>query len=211
MEQQQDRLQLFDTWAEHYDHFTQTHDGFPFDGYEQVLDDVIKSAAVKPRMTILDLGIGTGNLAARFAELDCDVWGLDFSSRMLEKVKKKLPNVTLVQADLLGDWSAVLDGRFDRIVSSYVLHEFPLPTKVRLLQKLANNHLVEGGRIVIGDIAFPTRRVWEQARQHWADSWDEDEFYWDADEAFEACEKSGLQANYRQVSTCAGVFIIEQI
>jgi ubiquinone/menaquinone biosynthesis C-methylase UbiE len=60
-----DRVQLFDDWADNYD-VAVTDGEFPFDGYEQVLDEVARLADVKPQMRILDLGIGTGNLAARF-------------------------------------------------------------------------------------------------------------------------------------------------
>ena len=99
---QGDRVQLFDDWAEHYDRSIQADGTFPFDGYEQVLDEVVGTARAQPDMTVLDLGIGTGNLAARFVRLGCDVWGVDFSAEMLAKVCEKLSPVVLVQADLLG-------------------------------------------------------------------------------------------------------------
>jgi len=87
----QDSVHLFDDWAQHYDRSIQADGGFPFDGYEQVLDEVVRTACAQPGMTVLDLGIGTGNLAARFVRLGCDVWGIDFSAEMLAKALEKLP------------------------------------------------------------------------------------------------------------------------
>ena len=209
---QEHRVQLFDAWAEHYDHSIRDGAGFPLDGYEQVLDAIVQAAAVQSGMKILDLGIGTGNLAVRFAALGCDIWGVDFSVKMLEKAAEKLPQAVLLQADLSkSDWSAELDQRFHRIVSAYVLHEFELSTKVNLIRRLAEEHLVLQGRIVIGDVAFPTTSVRNEARRKWAELWDEEEYYWVAEEAADACKSAGLQATYKQISSCGGVFVIESV
>lgn len=162
-------------------------------------------------MAILDLGIGTGNLAVRFARLGCNVWGIDFSAEMLVRARARVPQATLVQASLLDHWPAELNRRFHRIVSGYVLHEFNLATKAKLLQKLSQHHLAEGGCIVIGDIAFPTSQVRERAHRRWADLWDEEEHYWAADEMISDCESAGLQVTYKQISSCGGVFVIEPV
>ena len=120
---QQDRARFFDHWAGHYDQSIQGDGDFPFNGYEQILDEVTRAAHTQPGMCVLDLGIGTGNLAVRFANLGCRLWGIDFSAEMLGKAIEKLPQAVLVQADLLSDWPTELDRRFDRIVSAYVLHK----------------------------------------------------------------------------------------
>ena len=127
---------------------------------------------------------------------------------MLAEARVNLPQVRLVEADLLGDWPVSLDQRFDRIVSAYVFHEFDLSTKISLLKRLVHDHLTAGGRIIIGDIAFPTVQAREEAHQRWLRIWDEGEYYWAADEATTACEKAGLQLRYTQVSSCGGTFVI---
>jgi putative AdoMet-dependent methyltransferase len=205
------RVWLFDDWAEHYDQSVQDDGGFPFDGYEQVLDEITRAAGAQGGMKVLDLGVGTGNLATRFAALGCDIWGIDFSAEMLAKAIEKLPQAVLVQADLLSDWPRELDYRFDRIVSAYLLHEFDLSTKVKLLRGLTERHLAVKGCIVVGDIAFPTSGARDQARRKWADLWDEEEYYWAADEVADTCERVGLQVTYKQVSSCGGVFVITPI
>ena len=216
------REQLFDEWAASYDKSVDGSSGFPFEGYERVLDLIAERAHIETGAEVLDLGIGTGNLAARFIDRGCAIWGLDFSLQMLAKVHRKYPQIELLKADIKGDWPIDVDRHFDRVVSAYVLHEFDLESKVRLLRKLVCDHLVEGGRVVVGDISFPTRTArddaekrfsgtWDEERQSWEGSlWDEDEHYWAADETVEALAAVGLTACYAQVSFCGGVYVIER-
>lgn len=204
----QDRINLFDRWADQYDPLDRDEDSFPFGGYEQVLDEVLRLAEPAAGQAVLDVGIGAGALAARFVELGCQAWGIDFSTEMLTRARKRLPRTRLLQCDLLGQWPTDLDRMFDRIVSAYVLHEFDLATKVRLLSRFANHHLRPDGLIVIGDAGFPTVEAREEGRKRWAESWDEDEHYWAADEAIAAMTSAGLHTHYQQVSPCAGVYVI---
>ncbi|RPI56571.1 MAG: class I SAM-dependent methyltransferase [Chloroflexi bacterium] len=200
------RVQLFDAWAGNYDaEFTSPDGAFPFDRYDQVLDEAARQAAAAPQMRVLDLGVGTGNLAARLARQGCAVWGVDFSAEMLARAQAKLPGARLLQADLLGDWPAELDRPFDRVVSAYVFHEFDLPAKIGLLRRIASRHLSAGGRIVVADIAYPTVAARAEAARRLAGAWDEDEFYWAADEALAAAQEAGLTGVYKQVSSCGGV------
>ncbi len=205
------RARLFDDWAAHYDRSIHAYTGFPFAGYEEVLGETAWAAGAQRGTSVLDLGIGTGNLSTHFAALGCHIWGIDLSVEMLARAREKLPEVVLAQGDLLGEWPDELDQRFDRIVSAYVLHEFDLPTKIELLQHLAADHLAPGGRIVVGDIAFPTAAAHDQARIRWARLWDEEEYYWIADEAIDACAEAGLRASYKQISSCGGVFQVEPL
>ena len=57
---------------------------------------------------------------------------------------------------------------------------------------------------MVADIAFPDVDIRTAASQHW--QFDEDEYYWAADEAITACEQVGLQVRYEQISICGGVF-----
>ncbi len=209
MSRDEARVQLFDDWARDYDTSTENGEGFPFGGYARVLDAVTAAAEPESGMDVLDLGIGTGKLAARFAMLGCHIWGIDFSGEMLARARERLERAVLVRADLLEDWPAEVERRFERIVSAYVLHEFKLSEKVTLLRRLTEQHLAAGGRIVIGDVAFPTVAARELARRKWETLWDEQEYYWAADVAAEALMSVGLRVTYEQISSCAGVFVIE--
>ena len=80
------------------------HARFPFQGYERVLDEVVRLGHFSPHLQVLDLGIG--NLAARLVRAMQIRY--DFSTQMLMKARAKLPETVLVRADLLSAWSAQL-------------------------------------------------------------------------------------------------------
>lgn len=204
------RLELFDAWAADYDGsvYADGEDGFPFAGYERVLDAVARRAVSGRPLRILDVGVGTGNLAGKFGPEAHDVWGVDFSPEMLQRAAKRLPAATLLRADLLKPLPEELRGPFDRIVSAYVFHEFDLSTKLAMLRRLAAHSLASGGRFVIGDISFPSTDVLSGAKARWHEAWDHDEFYWAADEALAALRALGWEADYEQISICAGVYVI---
>jgi hypothetical protein len=65
--------------------------------------------------------------------------------------------------------------------------------------------------MVIGDIAFPTIQAREEAHNRLGHLWDEEEFYWAADEAKEAFAREGLAVGYVQISACGGVFVFEPV
>jgi putative AdoMet-dependent methyltransferase len=196
----------FDDWAETYDRSVAI-DQFPFYGYDSLLDKAVALADAKPGLSILDLGTGTGNLALRFAGLGCNLWCTDFSAPMLEKARQKLPAARLVLHDLRGKWPSELNRPFDRIVSAYVFHHFELDEKVRILGNLLP-HLAPGGRMIIGDIAFPDVAALEEVKIAAGEEW-EDEFYWIVDKALAALQKFNLKVEYVQVSSCGGIFTLQ--
>jgi len=198
----------FDEWAQTYDQDVgKPADGFPFAGYDRALEMVWQKAEAGPGSSVLDLGVGTGNLARLFVEAGCQVLGVDFSAEMLAKTRGKFPQLELVQADLtLEDWPQALNRRFDCIVSNYTFHEFALETKLSILTQLAADHLGPDGRIVVGDIMFPTLAVLNKAKTDFADVW-EDEFYWLTDKTRSIIEPRGWEMAYYPVSFCAGVYV----
>lgn len=203
-----DRLSLFEEWAAGYDAVVQAATGFPFEGYPHVLAAAVAAADAPQAGSVLDVGTGTGGLARLFVERGCAVTGIDLSPAMLALAKKRVPAGEFLQIDLRGDWGALDGRRFNVITSAYVFHEFNLATKVSLVERLARDHLRIGGRIVIADISFATRRAHERARRRWRRVWDEEECYWTADEAIPLIKTRGLAAHYRQVSTLAGIYCI---
>lgn len=199
----------FDDWAESYDQDVLADSAFPFTGYARVLESVLTLAQTEPGMRVLDLGTGTANLAKLFHQYGCQLWCSDFSAEMLAIARHKLPQAVFVQADLLAEWPAALEGPFDRIVSAYVFHHFILPVKVDLLREAARR-LSPGGRMIVADIAFQDTAGLEAVRRAAGETWEE-EHYWVADEALPALQAAGFTASYRQVSACGGIFLIQPV
>jgi putative AdoMet-dependent methyltransferase len=196
----------FDDWAETYD-LSVSNEQFPFVGYKLLLETIVELADIRPRMRVLDLGTGTGNLASRFAGLGSALWCTDFSPAMLEKARQKIPGAHFVVNDLRGDWPGELDRPFDRIVSAYVFHHFDLDQKIRIMRYLIHQ-VAANGRIIIGDIAFPDAHSLETTKIEEGNNW-EDEFYWLADKAIPMLEILGFKVEYRQVSSCAGIYLLK--
>lgn len=197
-----------DRWAEAYDEDVLKASVFPFAGYRDVLETVLQQAEAREGMCVLDVGIGTGNLAQRFIDGGCRVWGSDFSAAMLTIARKKLPPAQLVLHDLRGAWPPELDRRFDRIVSAYTFHHFELERKVALCQMLTSEHVEREGRLLIADISFASRAAMQELAASVGEPWEE-EPYWVGDEALQALRHAGMRATYQQVSACAGVYRIE--
>jgi putative AdoMet-dependent methyltransferase len=196
----------FDEWAAAYD-LDVTRDDFPFTGYRRALAEVARAADPRAGMSVLDLGVGTGNLAELFASLGCELWCADFSEEMLERARAKLPAARLFLHDLRAPFPPALARRFDRIVSAYVFHHFEIAEKIAIVQRLVRDHLDPRGRLVIADISFPTQAALETYRLTAGDLW-EDEPFWIAGEAVPALEAIGVAAQYAQVSPCAGLYQI---
>lgn len=195
----------FDSWADTYDQDVD-ESGFPFEGYTQVLNRILEQSAAREGMTVLDLGAGTGNLAALFYRRGCRLWCLDFSGPMLERLRLKLPEAVVARADIQGEWPPEFQRRYDRIVSAYTFHHFPLEAKVDLVRRLLGERLNTGGRLVIGDLAFENEAEKEAVRKKLKDEWD-DEYYWLADETLEAFARIGVKARFTRVPPFAGVFL----
>lgn len=93
--------------------------------------------------TILDIGCGTGALAFVLAERGNTVVGLDGSARMIAVARRlnQHPNVFFS----VGNALEPLEGRYDIVVASYVLHGLPQEERFRLyeaMKRLATKRVI---------------------------------------------------------------------
>jgi putative AdoMet-dependent methyltransferase len=204
------RRQLFDRWAGSYDANVAASKAFPFAGYDGVLDRIVERASPRPGMTVLDLGTGTGALAARFVAAGCEVIGLDFSLAMLDSARAKVPGATFVQASLTDERLPDLGRTFDLVVSAYTFHELSPAQRCALIGRLFATQLGRHGALLIGDISFPAAAERERVRRDVGPGWDEREFYLVADEERDALERLGLRVEYEPISFCGGVFALRR-
>lgn len=199
----------FDLWADHYDQSVglSDEDGtYPFAGYRDVLNRIFNDVLCHPGKTVLDIGFGTGTLAAKLSAHGCDIYGQDFSPKMIELVHQKIPSAKLYQGDFSeGLVRELTHNRYDAIVATYSLHHLSDLQKVRFLNDLLPL-LKEDGCIYIGDIAFQTREELEACKAQAGDHWDGDEVYFVYDELKEHFP----QLEFERISFCAGVLCLKR-
>ena len=202
----------FDLWADGYDKAVglSDEDGtYPFAGYRAVLNAIYQDIRGDKRaQSVLDIGIGTGTLAARLCGDGYAVTGVDFSPRMLDIARARTDNrARLLLGDMRGGFPAALEGeRFDRIVCTYALHHLTDDEKPVFLRSLID-HLTEGGRVLIGDVAFPTREKLEACREQAGDEFDDEECYLVTDEL---PTFPGIRTTFAVMSPCAGLLTLER-
>jgi trans-aconitate methyltransferase len=105
--------------------------------------DVVQWLAPKKAEHILDLGCGTGQLAAQIAESGALVLGADASPKMIETAKLQYPNLKFEIID--GTQLPYLED-FDAIFSNAAFHWID---NQEALTKCLFNSLKKGGRLVV--------------------------------------------------------------
>jgi putative AdoMet-dependent methyltransferase len=199
----------FDEWAETYDKSLSTDkQGYPFEGYKDVLGFIRNLMEVHSRTKVLDLGVGTGLLTEEAHDKGALIYGTDISTAMLKRAKQKMPKAKLHCCDfsqVLPD--ALKTRRYDYIVSSYALHHIDDTRKIKLIRRLKKN-LATGGKIILADISFKNQRSRAACRKASGEKWDNSEFYIVASSIIKKVWDLGLKAKYHQISSCAGVLEI---
>lgn len=199
----------FDLWADGYDQTVGISDDegtYPFAGYKQILNEIYNRTLSGKCDAILDIGFGTGTLTTKLYEQGCRVWGQDFSERMIELAKEKMPEAKLYQGDFSkGLVKELQQNRYDTIIATYSLHHLSDEQKVGLIKELLLL-LNDGGHIYIGDVAFETRAELEHHKALIGDEWDDDEIYFVVDEF----TKSFPQMRLEQFSFCSGLLSLER-
>lgn len=197
----------FDLWADGYDASVGLSDEkntYPFAGYKRVLNGIFQIIMQKPNAVVLDIGFGTGTLTSKLYEYGCTVYGQDFSRKMIELASQKMPGAHLYQGDFSQGLAEPLTRQsYDFIVATYSLHHLTDAQKVAFLHTLFKV-LKADGRILIGDVAFPTREELNRCRLAAGDEWDDEEIYFVADEwkdVFPALQ-------FEPISYCAGILTL---
>ena len=200
----------FNLWADEYDKSVQLSDEsneYPFAGYKEVLNTIYNIVREKTG-TVLDIGFGTGILTKKLYMDGYKVTGLDFSERMIQIAKEKMPEADLIQYNFADGLPKTLkEINFDWIISTYAIHHLTDEQK-KLFILESMDHLNPDGLIIFGDVAFETKKDLEQVKKREKEKWDEEEFYLVAEVIRKMLPE--FKVNFQKISYCSGVMTIRR-
>lgn len=201
----------FDLWANGYDEnvgLCEDLDQYPFAGYKGVLNGIYNRVREKAAGAVLDIGFGTGTLTARLYNDGYTIYGIDFSPKMIEIAKVKMPGAELYCFDFSEGLPEVFKStEFDFILCSYAIHHLNNEQKIAFIHELWE-HLKKDGKILIGDVAFATHDKLTACQTQSGLSWDEDEIYI----VYSDLAKNILfgKTEFTPISHCAGIVTISK-
>ena len=201
----------FDLWADGYDksvQLSEENDEYPFAGYKDVLNTIYNIVHKREKAKILDIGFGTGILTKKLYDDGYEIYGIDFSQKMIEIAKEKMPLASLIKYDFSkGLPEEIKDNSFDYIISTYAMHHLKDEEKNEFIEKL-ESYLNKDGKIIIGDIAFKTRELLEKCKANYNEYWDDEEIYFVFEELKESLYNKNI--SFTEISHCSGVIQISK-
>jgi putative AdoMet-dependent methyltransferase len=142
---------LFEMWADSYDLTVTGHDEEYKDVFKNY-DDILKLVADKSVGTVLEFGVGTGNLTRTLIQKGHIVFGIEPSQSMREIAISKLGSkVAISDGDFIQ--FKLPDVKIDTIVSSYAFHHLTDDEKANAFA-IYSKFLQKGGKIVFADTIF---------------------------------------------------------
>ncbi|AFS79046.1 methyltransferase, type 12 [Gottschalkia acidurici 9a] len=204
----------FDLWANEYDksvNLSEENNEYPFAGYRDVLNYVYNKIMSEREsdLNILDIGFGTGILTEQLYNKGHKITGIDFSNKMIEIARGKMPQSTLVKWNFSkGLPEEIKDYKFDYIISTYAIHHLTDIEKEDFIKSLACN-LTTNGRIILGDVSFETRLDLGECKNKYNKYWDNEEIYFVGEEMIEKL-KNEYMCEYIKKSHCAGILVISK-
>ncbi len=148
-------LEVFESWATSYDQAVTGEDPQyreVFKDYDTILDEV----AIKSVGTVLEFGVGTGNLSRKLIDLKHEVIGIEPSDPMRKLAKEKYPTLTVLEGDFLS--YPPLSKEINTITSTYAFHHLNEQEKQIAI---ANFYKVlpAGGKVVFADTAYENEQT----------------------------------------------------
>lgn len=155
-------------------------------------ESLLELLGPRPGERILDLGCGTGHLAAQIERAGAEVVGIDGSSAMIEQARRSYPHIRFEVADAR-DFEVA--GPFDAVFSNAVLHWIKEPgrviARVRRSLKPGGRFVTEfGGRKNVDSIVTALVAV---ARSTGLGEWDHPWYYPGIAEYTSLLERGGLE------------------
>jgi ubiquinone/menaquinone biosynthesis C-methylase UbiE len=123
-------------------------------GMAKVAAKAVEMADVKPGMTCVDLGCGSGRLALLLAKRGAHVLGVDVSDAMVQRMKSqaRADGISTVEGIVVPIEELTLPaGSVDLVVTNYALHHLLDDDKERAVMA-AFGWLKPGGQLVVADM-----------------------------------------------------------
>ena len=148
----------FNSWAKSYDEDVKKDTGELkiYKNYDLILQSVydLVEALDRRNSNILEIGVGTGNLASKFLKNNYNIIGIDQSREMLSVAKEKYPSLKV----RLGEFLKIPydNNSFDIIISTYAFHHLNEEEKCIAIEEIIRV-LKDDGVIIIGDLMFESK------------------------------------------------------
>ncbi|MFT8310025.1 MAG: class I SAM-dependent methyltransferase [Sporolactobacillus sp.] len=143
-------IHTFEDWADDYDRSVSGGDleyQEVFKDYDRILEEVAEHA----RGSVLEFGVGTGNLTQKLIKRGLDVSGIEPSEKMRQKAIEKIPQLNVSDGDFLD--FPIPNHTINTIVSSFAFHHLTDDEKDQAIENYSRL-LPFNGRIVFADTLF---------------------------------------------------------
>jgi len=132
----------YKTWQESAEHYIDNV--APMTAKSGQVSILLEVGNIQSDSAVIELGCGTGDLAAQLAEISSRVVGIDFAENMIRIASERFPHIGFQVAD--AEALPFSDSEFDVVVSNYTAHHFARPLKVFAEAKRV---LKPGGRLAV--------------------------------------------------------------
>lgn len=121
---------------------------------------IAQRARLRPGMSVLEVGCGTGLFTGMFAAHGCRILAVDISPDLMEKARARNLPAELVSFDNVNFEAAALRGPFAAVIGSSVLHHLSIPASLRTIFGL----LAPGGTLCFAEPNMLNPQVFAERR-----------------------------------------------
>lgn len=97
---------------------------------------IVKGAGLRPGMHVLEIGCGVGNFTERFAQSGARIMAVDISPDLLDRARRRNLPADQVQFICKRFEDCEVDGPFDAVIGSSILHHLDLPVALAKIFRL---------------------------------------------------------------------------